>query len=102
MVEKEEANLEQDIINTTPFSAILNCKYYESNQRPGMKNPNKFVNHNFDCDDRYQHIATYHKEPVQVKEAINCSTPQIGFYPWFIPVAPPCKPKNPPVRRDDQ
>lgn len=100
MIEKEES-CKKDIINTTPFSVVLNCKYYESCCRPGIRNPNKFTNYNCDCDDKYQHIATYHAEDCKVEEAKDPSCQQIGFYPWFVPVAPQCNKKKPPIRRDD-
>lgn len=103
MIEKEETSKDQDIINTTPFSAILNCKYFAKYHEFGIRNPNQFTNYNVcEDDDRYRHIATYHKEDAPVKEAHNCPPQAIGYYPWFIPAPVPCPPPKPPKRRDDQ
>lgn len=93
--EKEKSTA--DIINTTPFSAILRCKYYS----PIIKNPRKtnYVNHNI--GEGYRHIATFHKEDAPVTEAYDTRT-MIGYYPWFVPAPHMSEPPKPPRRRDDQ
>lgn len=98
----EEELKKKDIINTTPFSVILNCKYYESRKREGIRNPHEFTNNNCCEDAEYKHIATYHIEDDKVEEAHHCNLPPVGVYPWFIPAPAPCPPKRPPVKRGDQ
>lgn len=102
MIEKEEAEKDKDVINTTPFSAILNCKYYATkNNNIAIKNPNKFTNYNLD-DEKYYHVATFHKEPSKVEEYCQGYRPPVGFYPYLIPAPAPKPPKKPPIKRDDQ
>lgn len=101
MIEEEEKHKDDDIINTTPFSAILNCKYYAAPNNTAIRNPNKFTNYNLD-DDKYYHVATFHREPAEVKEYCQGFRPPVGFYPYLIPAPAPKPPKKPPVRRDDQ
>lgn len=66
MIEKEKENKNYDIVNTTHFSAILNCVFYEQqkglSEREGIERlfihyPNGFP---------YHHLATYHIEPYKV------------------------------------
>ncbi len=81
ITEKEESTA--DIINTTPFSAILRCKYFDPIKNKIPKN--NYVNHN--VGEGYRHIATYHKEDTPVMEAYDTRT-MVGYYPWFVPAPP--------------
>lgn len=96
----ENKNSELDVINTTPFSATLSCKYFKAGQT--YRNLQSNTNHNCDVEGDYQHIATYHIENKQIKPAPMSNKPVNLAYPWFVPApAPQCPPPKP-KRRDDQ
>ena len=105
MEEREAAAEEGDLINTTFFSAILNCQFYEFDKKADEKEkvhrmalqcnyPNNCCHHH--------HIATFHFENEKVPELSSKFSPVPVLYPVFIPKdkAKKCKPK-PPVRRED-
>lgn len=82
-------NTETDVINTTAFSADLNCKfyewekgldYYEGIRRIIAKYPNGIP---LGDDGEYYHLATYHKE----KDKVPCYT--LPNKPTFMPMPYP-------------
>lgn len=99
---KELQEEEKDIINTTHFSAALECDFYEWEKGldyyKGMKRIlSKYPDGVPLSDGTYYHIATFHCED----EKVPCYTPPncgyIGIpYPVFIP--PKCEKKRPPTR----
>lgn len=99
IIHNEEENANADIINTTPFSASLHCKYYK--QKNNKIVGRAFTNHNTDIEDSWNHIATYHFEKEQVRPAPPPSKPVSLTYPWFIPMPAPKSPKSKPKRRDE-
>ena len=99
IIHNEEENKDVDIINTTPFSASLYCKYYK--QKNDRIVGRAYTNHNTDIEDSWKHIATYHFEKEQVRPAPLPNKPVDLAYPWFIPVPAPKLPKPKPKRRDE-
>lgn len=108
--EEEEEEKEKDIINTTFFSAILNCDFYEHDKHLTEKEGWQRMElhwrkmpppHEPPCGPHYHHLATYHIEPREVPMIESKFSPAPVLYPVFIP-KPPCPPpKRPPRRRDD-
>lgn len=96
----ENKNADLDVINTTPFSATLSCKYFKAGKI--YRGIQSHHNHNCDVEDEYEHIATYHLEPHEVKPAPMPNKPVNLAYPWFIPAPAPHKSVPKPKRRDDQ
>lgn len=105
MKEAEESS-EVDIINTTYFSAQLNCNFYKpiKNLKPeeGMKRIIAKYPDGVPCGDGlYYHLETLHIEPHKTAW-YNPNAGQVAFapmpYPVFVPK--PCKPKKV-YRRDD-
>ena len=92
-IEAKEKVKDKDIINTTLFSAQLNCKEYEYDN--ALKHDEHHSHHH-----GYHHVATYHKEDCIVPEYHNPCEPPIA-YPVFIPAAPPPQKCRKPRRRDD-
>lgn len=98
----DEDESKPEVINTTHFSAMLNCDFYEwekgLNYYDGLKRIlSKYPNGIQLKDGTYYHIATFHCE----NEKVPCYTPPncgyIGIpYPVFIP--PKCNKKRPPTR----
>lgn len=108
MIEKEKEKEDPDIINTTYFSAILNCKFYDQekglSEEEGIRRIIAQFPDGIPCKDgSYYHLATFHIEPHKVPK-YNPYSGKIAFapmpYPVFVPK--PCKEhKKPPRRRDD-
>lgn len=97
-----------DIINTTAFSAKLECQFYEHEkgltEEEGIRRIVAQFPHGVPCKDgSYYHLATYHIEPnkVPLYHPQNGKTAFMPMpYPVFVPK--PCKPKpKPPKRRED-
>lgn len=97
--------IKPDLINTTHFSASLNCELYDYNNKKfedSIKELLKKYPHGIpisDDDRELYHIATYHCEPYHVPfspliDNEKCPPPM----PYFPP-KPDCK--TPPKRRDD-
>lgn len=97
MIEKEDKDA--DIINTTYFSAQLNCRFYE--QIKGLRPEEgfrrmiaEFPNGIPDGEGNYYHIETLHIEPNKVP-CYNPNAGKVAFapipYPVFVPR--PCKKK---------
>lgn len=71
MEEKEKENENYDVINTTHFSAILNCAFYEQQkgltEKQGIERMFIHYPHGFPCHHHhhpfFHHLATYHVEP---------------------------------------
>lgn len=83
-----------DAINTTYFSATLNCQFYEKDKERYEKEK--------DLPD-YTHIATYHLEPYNIKQYSINSYRQTVFYPYPYPypVQKQEKKKAPSRKRDE-
>ena len=97
MEEEEEASKEKDLINTTYFSALLNCDFYSYTKEP-IKS---LLPETDECADLY-HLATYHCEPHKVGELKPKIAPVPYLYPVFIPKPPkPFKCKKT-WKREDQ
>ena len=99
---------ECEVINTTYFSAQLNCDFYEwekgLTEEEGVKRIIKQFPNGIPCKDgSYYHLATFHVEPHKVP----CYHPENGkvaFAPFPYPVVLPqkCnKPCRPPKKRKD-
>lgn len=107
MEEKEEKSKDSDVINTTYFSAQLNCDFYEQEkgltEEEGIKRIIAAFPNGIPCSDgSYYHLATFHIEPNKVP----CYHPENGkvaFAPLPYPVFVPKKSNNsiPPQRRGD-
>ncbi len=103
-----EANKKMDIINTTFFSARLECEFYEHErgltEEEGIRRIIAQYPHGVPCKDgSYYHLATYHIEPNKVP-MYHPENGKVAFapmpYPVFVPK--PCKPEpKPPRRRGD-
>lgn len=105
--EEEEKSKEKDIINTTFFSAILNCDFYEQdkklNEKEGWHRMELHWEKIFSkssCPPIYHHLATYHIEPREVPGINSKFSPIPILYPVFVP-KPSYPPARPPKRRDD-
>ena len=109
MEEAEKESEDLDVINTTYFSAKLECDFYEwekgLTEAEGIKRIIAAFPNGVPCKDgTYYHLATFHIEPHKVP----CYHPENGKvafapmpYPVFIP--PRCKKDlpRPPRRRGD-
>ena len=109
MIAKEEENEQKDYINTTFFSAILNCDFYEYDKKLTEEEGWKRMELHWKkypvlppYGPYYYHLATYHIEPNKVPELDHKFSPLPLLYPVFIPKPPhpPC-PVPPPQRRED-
>lgn len=105
-IKEEEENKNKDIINTTYFSAILKCDFYEQDKHLTEKEglDRMFMKwKKCGCDKPpYYHFATYHIENKEVPCLDHNFAPTPVLYPIFIPKCPPtCYPKRPAARRDD-
>ena len=108
MEEKEKENQHYDVINTTHFSAGLNCEFYEwekgLSEQDGIKRVIQQYPHGVPCKDgTYYHLATFHYEPYKVP-LYHPNNGQVAYapmaYPVFVPK--PCAPPPPkPERRED-
>lgn len=109
LFERKENCKETDVINTTYFSAQLNCDFYEwekgLTEEEGIKRIIAQFPDGVPCrGGKLYHLATFHIEPHKVP----CYHPENGNfafapmpYPIFVPK--PChkKPPKPPMRRGD-
>ena len=98
--EKEEERKDMDIINTTYFSAQLNCEFYEwekgLTELEGIKRLIKEFPEGIPCKDgTTYHLATFHAEPHKVP-LYHPENGKVAFapmpYPVFVP--PACKKKK--------
>lgn len=87
MERKEEEDKEKEVINTTFFSAILNCQFYrqDKNLTPQEKINRMALHCDNPCDCHYHHLATYHIENEKVPELSSTFSPVPVLYPVFIP-----------------
>lgn len=101
---KKEGEEGKDIINTTYFSVIMNCEFYQEDktltQKDIYKRYREISPKPFEPED-LAHIATYHIEPHQVDYLTSTFEPNPVVYPVFIPKNPPKRAPRPPRRRDD-
>lgn len=106
---KEEETKDMDVINTTYFSAQLNCDFYEYEkgltEKEGLKRMIALFPNGIPCGDgTYYHLATYHVEPGKVP-CYHPNSGKVAFaplpYPVFIPPKRKCPPPPPPQRRGD-
>ena len=106
MIEKEEENKDIDIINTTYFSAQLNCDFYEAvrglTPQEGLKRIFAQYPDGIPCGEgQYYHLETLHIEPYKVPW-FNPTAGRTAFVPAAYPVFIPTKcEKKKPCRRDD-
>ena len=105
MEEREAAEKEGELINTTFFSAILNCQFYEYDKKVDEKE--KLHRMALQCDYpddccHHHHIATFHFENEKVPELSSKFSPIPVLYPVFIPKDKErkCKHKSS-IRRED-
>lgn len=106
---EEEKEKEKDIINTTFFSAILNCDFYELDKNLTEEQGWKRMELHWKdhppykpCHPKLYHLATYHMEPRKVPELDHSFAPTPILYPVFLPKSKKsCPPKKPPIRRDE-
>lgn len=105
MEEKEKEREHYDIINTTYFSANLNCEFYEwergLTEEEGIKRIIAHYPKGVPCKDgTYYHLATFHIEPYKVPQ-YHPENGKVAFapmpYPVFVPK--PCPPPPPPPKR---
>ena len=104
----EYQNSMVDIINTTAFTARLECEFYEHerglSEEEGIKRIIAQFPNGVPCKDgSYYHLATYHIEPNKVP-MYHPENGKVSFmpmpYPVFVPK--PCEPKpKPPRKRGD-
>ena len=90
--EYEEEAKHKEIINTTYFSAMLNCDFYTQSKTP-IKSLYPIID---DSQSDLYHLATYHIEPQKVGETKPSIAPVPWLYPVFIP-KPECKNKPKPT-----
>lgn len=98
----------KDVINTTHFSASLNCDMYEWNKIPFEEAIEKMCRKYpygiplDECGRAMYHIATYHIENGEVPYSplFYGKKPSCGLTPYIPPQAV-CKPSAPPRRRGD-
>ncbi len=102
---KKEEEEGKDIINTTYFSVIMNCEFYQEDKTLTQKDIyNRYREISpkpFNPEEDLAHIATYHIEPHKVDYLTSNFEPNPVVYPVFIPKNPPKKAPRPPRRRDD-
>lgn len=104
--EKEKENSDIDIINTTYFSAQLNCDFFEPvrglTPEEGIKRIFAQYPDGIPCGDgEFYHLETLHIEPHKVPW-FNPSAKKTAFIPMGYPVFIPAKcEKKKPCRRDD-
>lgn len=103
--EKEESSKDVDIINTTFFSAQLNCDFYEQQKGLTEEDGMRRVFKEFPCyapdgKDLYYHMATFHIEPNKVPY-YNPNAGKVAFAPFPYPVFVPRPCGRPPHRRED-
>lgn len=81
MIAAEEKEEPKEIINTTYFSAILNCQFYEFNKENKEKKLLPICNQPDDC--RYHHLSTYHMEDEKIP--LNQFSPSPFLEPTYRP-----------------
>lgn len=102
--EKQREEENPDIINTTYFSVIMNCEFYQQDKNLTQKElvrRYKEICPDGNIEEDYAHLATYHIEPHQVDYLTSTFIPEPVVYPVFIPKKPLKKAPTPPRRRDD-
>lgn len=107
MEEKEKENENYDVINTTYFSANLNCDFYEYEkgltEEEGIRRMIAHYPKGIPCKDgSYYHLATFHIEPYKVP-MYHPENGKVAFAPMPLPIFIP-KPVQkipPPKRRGD-
>lgn len=100
-IKKQEETENKDVINTTYFSADLNCDFYEIN-KCGTKNDKTCLGYDKEGNQGcYHHVSTYHIEPNKVPSLKPSYPPFPIFYPVYLPKKHCHKPPRPPYRRDD-
>lgn len=103
---EEKEPEEKDVINTTAFSAELNCQFYEwerglSYEEGIMRMVSNYPDGIPLGDDTYYYLATFHIEPKKVP-CYHPNNGKIGFMPMPYPVyIPPKKHKKRPPTRDE-
>jgi len=107
MEEAEKESEDLDVINTTYFSAKLECDFYEwekgLTEAEGIKRIIAAFPNGVPCKDgTYYHLATFHIEPHKVP----CYHPENGkvaFAPMPLPafIPRPVQKISPPKRRGD-
>lgn len=107
MERKEEESKDADVINTTYFSASLNCDFYEWQRGLTEEQGWRRIEMQYKdatVPDEIQHLVTYHIEPHQVpfNNLAHTFAPMPALYPLYLP-KPPCPPPHypKPRRRDD-
>lgn len=96
LLEQEEAEKKKDIINTTNFTARLDCRHYDPIKGLSYKDGINRLISKYPCgipiDDcgKLYHLATFHIE----EDCVPCYHPYNGEiayapYPVFIPSCPP-------------
>ena len=103
--QEEEESKDKDIINTTFFSAVLNCDFYDYDKKlteeEGWKRIYPHLHGDCGCGCGLYHLLTYHIEPKEVPYLESKFSPNPVLYPVFVPRPPrPPKPYSP-RRRDD-
>lgn len=105
--EKEEEEKEKekgDLINTTYFSAVLNCQFYEfdkkANEKEKLHRMALQCNYPDDCC-HHHHIATFHFENEKIPELSSKFSPIPVLYPVFISKEEKKKKCHPCMRRED-
>lgn len=106
MLKKEEETKDADVINTTYFSASLNCDFYDYQR--GLTEEQGWRRIELQYKDKVipneiEHLLTYHIEPCKVpfNNLKHTIAPMPALYPIYLP-KPPCPPPHyPPCRRDD-
>lgn len=97
IIKLEEENKKLDIINTTHFSARLDCEFYE--QDKNLKCGEGWNRMIAECPDYCCHLATYHIEPQKI---LPNGDNKVDFYPYpYIPRFCPPPPPKPLYRRDE-
>ena len=106
MIKKEEDTEDVEVINTTYFSANLNCDFYEYQkgltEEEGWRRIELQYAKTPVESDKIQHLLTYHIEPKRVpyEDLRHSNSPMPILYPVYIPKMPK-PPKGYPQRRDD-
>ena len=97
---------EKEIINTTYFSAVLNCNFYEYEKGLTMEEGIRRIIAEFPNgvplkDGSYYHLATFHYENGKV-ECFNPFKNKIAFAPMPYPVyVPPHVCNKKPIKRGE-
>lgn len=108
MIRKEEDTKDADVINTTYFSAKIDCSFYEyerglTEEEGWRRIELQYAKEPVHAGCGYEHLLTYHIEPKRVpfEDLRHSFAPMPVLYPVFIPKKDCPPPKYPPRRRDD-